>query len=78
MILAIVGEWKVSAENLSDEQWQRTFCGDGQWTVTSYFLRNCQKWSPQGHPWPRGHILKSLASNPRKLPCPRLEDSTIF
>ena len=33
-----------------------------------------QRWSP------RGHILKSLAlaSSPRKLACPRLEDSTIF
>ena len=43
-----------------------------------------QRWSP------RGHILKSLALaskpqvlgletlGPRKLPCPRLEDSTIF
>ena len=50
-----------------------------------------QRWSPRGRPWPRGrprgHILKSLASKPqvlglealgpRKLPCPRLEDSTI-
>ena len=25
----------------------------------------------------RGHILKSLASSPQKLPCPRLEDSTL-
>ena len=45
---------------------------------------------PRGRP--RGHILKPLAlaskpqvlglgleaSSPRKLPCPRLEDSTIF
>ena len=41
-----------------------------------------QRWSP------RGHILKSLASkpqvlgleasSPRKLPCPRLDDSTMF
>ena len=47
---------------------------------------------PRGHP--RGHIFKSLALvlaskppvlflglealGPRKLPCPRLEDSTIF
>ena len=51
-----------------------------------------QRWSPRGRPWPRGHILKSLALaskpqvlglglealGPRKLPCPRLEDSTIF
>ena len=49
-----------------------------------------QRWSPQGRLWPRGHILKSLALaskpqvlglealGPRKLPCPRLEDSTIF
>ena len=47
-----------------------------------------QRWSPRGRPWPREHILKSLASKPqvlglealgpRKLPCPRLEDSTIF
>ena len=51
-----------------------------------------QRWSPRGRPWPRGrprgHIFKSLASKPqvlglkalgpRKLPCPRLEDSTVF
>ena len=53
-----------------------------------------QRWSPRGRPWPRGrprgHIFKSLASKPqvlglgieasgpRKLPCSRLEDSTIF
>ena len=51
-----------------------------------------QRWGPRGHPWPRGQILKSLALaskpqvlglglealGPRKLPCPRLEDSTIF
>ena len=23
--------------------------------------RSCQRWSPRGRPWPRGHILKSLA-----------------
>ena len=28
---------------------------------------NYQKWSPQGRPWPRGHILKSLASRPQVL-----------
>ena len=55
---------------------------------------NNQRWSPRGRPWPRGrpreHILKSLALaskpqvlglealGPRKLPCPRLEDSSIF
>ena len=50
-----------------------------------YYLIRYQKWSPRGRPWPRGHILKSLASkvkslasSPRKLACPRLEDSTIF
>ena len=53
-----------------------------------------QRWSPRGRPWPRRHIFKSLALaskpqvlgldlglealGPRKLPCPRLEDSTIF
>ena len=50
-----------------------------------------QRWSPRERSWPRGHILKSLAlaskvkslalalaSSPRKLACPRLEDSTIF
>ena len=46
------------------------------------YLSGFQKWSPRGRPWPRGrprgHILKSLASSPRKLACPRLEDSTIF
>ena len=29
----------------------------------------CQRWSPRGRPWPRGHILKSLAlaSRPQVL-----------
>ena len=35
-------------------------------------MNNYQRWSP------RGHILKALASSPQKLPCPRLEDSSIF
>ena len=26
-----------------------------------------QRWSPRGRPWPRGHILKSLASRPQVL-----------
>ena len=52
----------------------------------STFWSKLQRWSP------RGHILKSFALaskpqvlglglealGPRKLPCPRLEDSTIF
>ena len=25
------------------------------------WLRYCQRWSPRGRPWPRGHILKFLA-----------------
>ena len=30
-----------------------------------------QRWSPRGCPWPRGHILKSLASKPQVLEnCP--------
>ena len=53
-----------------------------------------QRWNPQGRFWPRVQILKSLAlasrtdfevlglgreaSSSRKLPCPRLENSTIF
>ena len=48
-----------------------------------------RRWSLRGRPWPRGHILQSLAlaskvkslalpSSCRKLPYPRLEDSTIF
>ena len=28
---------------------------------TSARLYNPQRWSPRGRPWPRGHILKSLA-----------------
>ena len=56
------------------------------------YRREYQRWSPRGRP--RGQILKSLAlasrtdfevlglgleaSSPRKLACPRLEDSTIF
>ena len=30
-------------------------------------LRNYLRWSPRGRPWPRGHILKSLASKPQVL-----------
>ena len=61
--------------------------------ATPYYAHN-QMWSPRGRPWPRGHVLKSLAlvlalkpqvlglgleaSSPRKLPSPRLEDSTYF
>ena len=61
-------------------------------TCHCLFLIQLQSWSSRGRPWPwgrpRGHILKSLASKPqvlglealgpRKLPCPRLEDSIIF
>ena len=28
---------------------------------------NQQRWSPRGRPWPRGHILKSLASKIKSL-----------
>ena len=68
-------------------------CTWGPLTVVEQHL-SCQKqrWSPRGRPWPRGHILKSLASkpqvlglslglealDPQKMPSPRLEDSTIF
>ena len=67
------------------------------WLRNHTWRKQCcslQRWSPQGRPWPREHILKSLAlaskpqvlglrlglkaSTPRKLPCPRLEDSIIF
>ena len=62
--------------------------------ILSSYAHAYQRWSPRGRPWPRGrpqgHVLKSLALaskpqvlglealGPRKLPCPRLEDSTIF
>ena len=39
----------------------------------------CQRWSPRGRPWPRGHILKSLAlaSKPQVLEsCPVLGSRT--
>ena len=36
-----------------------------------------QRWSPRGRPWPRGHILKSLASRPQALKnCPVLGSGT--
>ena len=36
-----------------------------------------QRWSPRGRPWPRGHILKSLASKPQVLKnCPVLGSRT--
>ena len=47
----------------------------------NYSILLYQRWSPLGRPWPRGHILKSLASKPQVLencPCPRLEDNTLF
>ena len=38
---------------------------------------NQKRWSPQGRPWPRGHILKSLASKPQVLEnCPVLGTRT--
>ena len=60
--------------------------------IRRYLTDKYRRWSPWGRPWPRGHILKSLsfaskpqvlglglnALGPRKLPCPWLEDSTIF
>ena len=32
-----------------------------------YFQLLHQRWSPRGRPWPRGHILKSLASKVKSL-----------
>ena len=52
--------------------------------IYAFYWQKQQRWSPRGRPWPRGrprgHILKSLAlaSSPRKLACPWLEDSSIF
>ena len=43
------------------------------------FYATIQRWSPRGRPWPRGHILKSLAlaSNPQVLEnCPVLGSRT--
>ena len=38
---------------------------------------NKQRWSPRGRLWPRGHILKSLASKPQVLEnCPVLGSRT--
>ena len=36
---------------------------------TSFPDSNMQRWSPRGRPWPRGHILKTLAlaSKPQVL-----------
>ena len=31
------------------------------------WLTYCQRWSPRGRPWPRGQILKSLASKVKSL-----------
>ena len=45
---------------------------------TLYYL-TYQRWSPRGRPWPRGHILKSLAlaSKPQVLEnCPVLGSRT--
>ena len=33
----------------------------------SFFRSREQRWSPRGRPWPRGHILKSLASKVKSL-----------
>ena len=36
--------------------------GVGQGSTLGPLLQySCQMWSPRGRPWPRGHILKSLA-----------------
>ena len=29
--------------------------------LSFFFLLQNERWSPRGRPWPRGHILKSLA-----------------
>ena len=31
-----------------------------------------QRWSPRGRPWPRGHILKSLALKVKSLAWPQI------
>ena len=43
-----------------------TICDRCNSIITLRFPNN-QRWSPRGRPWPRGHILKSLASRPQVL-----------
>ena len=48
------------------------FWSTDQWGAIAPLLRPlwlcyCQKWSPRGCPWPRGHILKFLASKVKFL-----------
>ena len=35
--------------------------------ITFRFYYSGQRWSPRGRPWPRGQILKSLASKVKSL-----------
>ena len=35
--------------------------GLGAHNQALYMIYSHQRWSPRGRPWPRGHILKSLA-----------------
>ena len=37
------------------------------WPTAKCSYGSQQRWSPRGRPWPRGHILKSLASRPQVL-----------
>ena len=82
--------------NLCDFSFPFASCSEVEFDNIFNPIDFCQRWSPRGcpwlrgRPWPRGHILKSLALaskpqvlglealGPRKLPCPRLEDRTIF
>ena len=48
------------------------FWSTDQWRAIAPLLRPlwicyCQRWSPRGCPWPRGHILKFLASKVKFL-----------
>ena len=41
--------------------WSTGQCGGYCPPLRPLWLRYCQRWSPRGRPWPRGHILKFLA-----------------
>ena len=56
-------EWKMEYNGSFGMEYGRCQRGANRSKLTqgAALKRNGQRWSPRGRPWPRGHILKSLA-----------------
>ena len=67
--------WQHEQSRISDSK--IIFKLEGMQHITGKRSANYQRWSPRGRLWPRGHILKSLASKPQVLKnCPVLGSRT--